>query len=196
MLPQKKTVARELASEAGNGALQGGERASAAFIANAVAALPDAPVVAPPLPPAVDAAEQRVASAAAAERRRLGVCKPCAPAVSAPAPSVPAAMELDTPPASAMEVETAPAPAPAPSVPEPPAPDPGLAPPPRWASKVPRPRRRSRRRPATSPLRSSGSSNPGAAVSAPETGSRQSVSSVPRATCTRSARPHKKLPRR
>ena len=123
----KEVVARELASEAGNGALQGGERASAAFIANAVAALPDAPVVAPPLPPAVDAAEQRVASAAAAERRRLGVCKPCAPAVSAPAPSVPAAMELDTPPASAMEVETAPAPAPAPSVPEPPAPDPGLA---------------------------------------------------------------------
>jgi len=124
----KETVARELASEAGNGALQGGERASAAFVANAVSMLPDAPVVAPP-PPAVDAAEQRVASAAAAERRRLGVCKPCAPAsapaASAPAPSVPAAMELDAPPASAMEVE----PAPAPSVPEPPAPtpDPGLA---------------------------------------------------------------------
>jgi len=117
----KEVVARELASEAGNGALQGGERASAAFIANAVAALPDAPVVAPPPPPVVDAAEQRVASAAAAERRRLGVCKPCAPAVSAPAPSVPAAMELDTPPASAMEVEPAPAPA-ASSVP-----DPGLA---------------------------------------------------------------------
>ena len=68
----KETVARELASEAGNGALQGGERASAAFIANAVAALPDAPVVAPPPPPAVDVAEQRVASAAAAERRTLG----------------------------------------------------------------------------------------------------------------------------
>ena len=117
----KDVVARELASEAGNSALGGGERASAAFIANAVAALPDAPVVAPPPPPAVDAAEQRVASAAAAERRRLGVCKPCAPAVSAPAPSVPAAMELDTPPASAMEVEPAPAPA-ASSVP-----DPGLA---------------------------------------------------------------------
>ncbi len=127
----KETVARELASEAGNGALQGGERASAAFVANAVSMLPDAPVVAPPPPPGVDAAEQRVASAAAAERRRLGVCKPCtpvsAPAVSAPAP---AAMDLDAPPASAMEVEPAPAaPAPAPSVPEPPAPrpDPGLA---------------------------------------------------------------------
>jgi len=123
----KETVARELASEAGNSALGGGERASAAFIANAVSMLPDAPVVAPPPPPVVDAAEQRVASAAAAERRRLGVCKPCAPDVPppAPAPSVPAAMELDSPPASAMEVETAPAP----SVPEPPAPspDPGLA---------------------------------------------------------------------
>ena len=34
----KETAARELASEAGNGALQGGERASAAFVANAVSA--------------------------------------------------------------------------------------------------------------------------------------------------------------
>jgi len=169
----KETVARELASEAGNGALQGGERASAAFIANAVAALPDAPVVAPPLPPAVDAAEQRVASAAAAERRRLGVCKPCAPAVSAPAPSVPAAMELDTPPASAMEVETAPAPAPAPSVPEPPAPDPGLASLAAMGFEGPA---------AAAALKATAGDvsaalerllNPGAAVSAPETGSRQ-----------------------
>ena len=166
----KETVARELASEAGNGALQGGERASAAFVANAVSMLPDAPVVAPP-PPVVDAAEQRVASAAAAERRRLGVCKPCAPAVSAPAPSVPAAMELDTPPASAMEVETAPAP----SVPEPPAPspDPGLASLAAMGFEGPA---------AAAALKATAGDvsaalerllNPGAAVSAPETGSRQ-----------------------
>jgi hypothetical protein len=176
----KETVARELASEAGNGALQGGERASAAFVANAVSMLPDAPVVAPPPPPAVDAAEQRVASAAAAERRRLGVCKPCAPvaasvpAVSAPAPSVPAAMELDTPPASAMEVEPAPAPA-APSVPEPPAPplDPGLASLAAMGFEGPA---------AAAALKATAGDvsaalerllNPGAAVSAPETGSRQ-----------------------
>ena len=167
----KETVARELASEAGNGALQGGERASAAFVANAVSMLPDAPVAPPPPPPAVDAAEQRVASAAAAERRRLGVCKPCAPAVSAPAPSVPAAMELDTPPASAMEVETAPAP----SVPEPPAPspDPGLASLAAMGFEGPA---------AAAALKATAGDvsaalerllNPGAAVSAPETGSRQ-----------------------
>ena len=173
----KETVARELASEAGNSALGGGERASAAFIANAVSMLPDAPVVAPPPPPVVDAAEQRVASAAAAERRRLGVCKPCAPvaasapAVSAPAPSVPAAMELDTPPASAMEVETAPAP----SVPEPPAPspDPGLASLAAMGFEGPA---------AAAALKATAGDvsaalerllNPGAAVSAPETGSRQ-----------------------
>ena len=166
----KDVVAQELASEAGNGALGGGERASAAFIANAVAALPDAPVVAPPPPPAVDAAEQRVASAAAAERRRLGVCKPCAPAVSAPAPSVPAAMELDAPPASAMEVEPAPAPAPAPSVP---VPDPGLASLAAMGFEGPA---------AAAALKATAGDvsaalerllNPGAAVSAPETGSRQ-----------------------
>ena len=167
----KEVVASELASEAGNGALQGGERASAAFIANAVAALPDAPVVAPPPLPAVDAAEQRVASAAAAERRRLGVCKPCAPVVSAPAPSVPAAMELDASPASAMEVE----PAPAPSVPEPPAPppNPGLASLAAMGFEGPA---------AAAALKATAGDvsaalerllNPAAASSAPETGSRQ-----------------------
>ena len=167
----KEVVASELASEAGNGALQGGERASAAFIANAVAALPDAPVVAPPPLPAVDAAEQRVASAAAAERRRLGVCKPCAPVASAPAPSVPAAMKLDASPASAMEVE----PAPAPSVPEPPAPppNPGLASLAAMGFEGPA---------AAAALKATAGDvsaalerllNPAAASSAPETGSRQ-----------------------
>ena len=126
-------VAGELAAEAGNGALRGGERMSAAVVARAVAALPDAP--APPRPPgpAVDVAASRAAAAAAADQRRVGafadcgcgVCGTCAVPAAAPAD-----MELDAaPPASAMEVElasAAPEPSSQPQTPPPP-PDPGLA---------------------------------------------------------------------
>lgn len=112
-------VAGEIAAEAGNGALRGGERMSAAVVARAVAALPDAPAAPRPPAPAVDVAASRAAAAAAADQRRVGafadcgcgVCGTCAVPAAAPAD-----MELDTtPPASDMEVAPTPAPGAAPA---------------------------------------------------------------------------------